>query len=194
MTQPDNPRVLIALDIDGVLNVTVPKLSEETLAGKLPWSELQSDMIGGHRFWWEPNNIERLRELLSRPDIEGAWLATWVPNPMRFRELEHRLGLSSGEEALIKHCAVHPTNFNFPGGNAHRSSPRWWKYDAASELRERVKPERFAWIDSELADHYDPDGICYHQESDELLLLRTDPCGGLGLVELDQLESWVDRI
>lgn len=185
-------RVLVALDIDGVLN-RLPRIAAE------PSHDEGACTIGGYLIRWYPEIICRLRAILLRSDVEVAWLTTWLPHLPRIRELEQALGLSGSRESepLVKHLALHPVadwrSEIFPEDVSLTPAPLWWKYYAAAELRARIQPERFAWIDDDLGRKKDLAGIWQPQESEELLLIRTDSDSGLASHNLDQLEQWIDR-
>lgn len=192
----ESPRIMIALDIDGVLNM-LPLNMESSAESSV--TDTESCLIGGYRIQWRPAIIARLREILLRPDVEAAWLTTWLPHPARIRELELAIGLVSNrdQESLVKHLALHPIpdyrSEIFPEDVSLMPSPKWWKHYAAAELRERIQPQKFTWVDDDLGREKDPTGIWQPQETDELLLLRTDPTSGLSTHNLDQLEQWIGK-
>lgn len=182
--------ILIALDVDGVVNSFT----------KNPRKPLERVQIGEWPVQWREPLIARLRDLLARPDVEGAWLTTWLEQPDLLDQLERALAL----DGLVPHRAEHPAPQDSTGQVAispkfnedtstSPHSPRWWKFRAAQMLVEEIRPERFAWLDDDLGrakgiprDPWRP------ATTPQRLLRRTDSIAGLLPADLDALEAWAE--
>lgn len=179
---------LIALDIDGVLNGF----------GNARGEQLAVTEVGKWMIRWRPSVVARLRAILARSNVQGAWLTTWLEQPWLLDEFEAALGL----DGLMPHRADHPSVSTRTGKTIiderfdqsiafDSNSEWWWKRRAAELLVERVQSERFAWIDDEIGNvsiKGDPWGP---QQNHERLLLRTRSFPGLLPRDLDRLESWL---
>lgn len=150
---------------------------------------------------WQPAVIDRLRMLLLRPGVEGAWLTTWLEERWLLDELEQVLGL----DGLMPHRASHPAVQAIDGGSRIDSrfdawatfvpeSQHWWKLRAADVLTDQLRPARFAWADDELTlSTRTPVGRWRPGRTHNQLLLRPDPMVGLSEADLRRLEDWVSE-
>lgn len=181
---------VIALDVDGVLNGFGSYLGER----------MASAQVGPWRIRWRPDVLARLKDLLDRPDVEGAWLTTWLEYPWQLEELQETLGLTNDH---IPHRADHPAvqtragrtiiDHRFEDSVAfHSTTKQWWKRHAAEMLMQRLQPARFAWIDDELGTTVFAEDPWAPIESSELLLMRTSSVYGLLAKDVDRLENWLD--
>lgn len=89
--------ILIALDVDGVVNSFT----------KNPRKPLERVQIGEWPVQWREPLLARLRALLARPDVEGAWLTTWLEQAGLLDHLERARGL----DGLVPHRAEHPAPY-----------------------------------------------------------------------------------
>lgn len=181
--------VLLAFDNDGVFNCFTknPKNVTRTKVGEWPITYREDVMA-------------RVRGLLSREDVTGAWLTTWLEEPALLAELEGRLGL----EGLLPVRALHP-NISTGWGEsespdfAGRSSleverPSWWKFRSWELLLEEVKPERAAWVDDDLGRAHGKGTAEFRpQVTHERFLLRTHAVAGLLHEDVDKLEAWLNE-
>lgn len=181
--------IVSALDVDGVVNAFT----------KSPRKPLERVQIGEWPIQWREPLIARLRAVLARPDVEGAWLTTWLEQPDLLDHLERALGL----DGLVPHRAEHPAPQDSTGQVAispkfdedtstSPHSPRWWKFRAAQFLVEELRPERFAWFDDDLGRAKGIPGDPWRPATTpKRLLRRTDSIAGLLPADLDALEAWV---
>lgn len=190
LTPSEHRVTLIALDIDGVLNGF----------GNARGEQLAVTEVGRWKIRWRPPVVARLRAILARSDVQGAWLTTWLEQPWLLDEFEAALGL----DGLMPHRADHPSVDTRAGATIiderfdqsiafDSNSEWWWKRRAAELLLDRVQPARFAWIDDEIGNvriNADPWGP---QQNHQRLLLRTRSFPGLLPRDLDRLESWLTR-
>ncbi|MDF2558579.1 MAG: hypothetical protein K0R99_25 [Microbacterium sp.] len=182
---------VIALDVDGVLNAF----------GRLPGPSSLTVYVGRWPIRWQPAIVDRLRMLLLRPGVEGAWLTTWLEEPWLLDELEQVVGL----DGLMPHRASHPAAQTIDGGSRIDprfddgttfvpESPHWWKLRAAELLTEQRRPARFAWADDELGLAIrTPVGRWNPGRTHDQFLLRPDPMVGLTEANLRELEDWVSE-
>lgn len=182
---------VIALDVDGVLNSLT----------QAPDPSFMTVHVGRWPIRWQPAAIDRLRMLLLRPGVEGAWLTTWLEEPWLLDELEQLLGL----EGTMPHRADHPAVQTVGGGSRIdprfdewatfvAESPHWWKLRAAELLVERLQPDRFAWADDELGrSRRSPADRWRLGRTRNQFLLRPDPAVGLSEPDLRRLEDWVSE-
>lgn len=186
---------LLALDVDGVLNAfsKSPKLD-----GRGVVHSLVDDR--DYKVSWRVELLERLKGFLSRPDVEGAWLTTWLEQPAMLNELEEMLGLVGlvpvhAEIPLVVSGWGKVVNPAFDSQvSSSSSSPRWWKYRAWELLRERGGYSRAAWLDDDLGRAKGVPNMAYKpSESFETLLLKTHEQAGMLSADLDKLELWLDR-
>lgn len=181
-------RTVIALDVDGVLNALTPE----------PGPSFMTVYVGRWPIRWRPEVIDRLRTLLLRPGVQGAWLTTWLEEPWLLDELEQVLGL----DGMVPHRAAYPA-VQTAGGASHidprfdhwamfvPESPKWWKLRAAELLVESVQRARFAWVDDELGrSTRTPGDRWILGRTHWQFLLRPDPAAGLSNADLQQLEEW----
>lgn len=182
---------VIALDIDGVLNSF----------GRKADPSFMTVHVGRWPIRWRPAVMDRLRMLLLRPGVEGAWLTTWLEEPWLLDELEQVLGL----DGIVPHRASYPEVRNVSGGLCIDpsfdawvafvpESPDWWKLRAAEMLVERLRPARFAWADDELDVSTRTPGSRWRLGRTHIqFLLRPDPMVGLTEADLRRLEDWVSE-
>jgi len=187
--------VLVALDVDGVLNGFSKNPALDGYAEIHDPANSRDLPIK-----WRKNLLERMRMILSRPDVTGAWLTTWLMAPAMLDELEHVLGLEGLLELRAPYLTVEmgwgkvpnpllPANVN---SNTH--SPNWWKFHAWEALLDLNNFQRGAWLDDDLGRAKGGPGNKYTPgESFDRLLLRTNPQAGMLSGDLDKLESWLDR-
>lgn len=180
---------LIAFDNDGVFNCfsKSAKNAVRTMVG--PWPITYREDV-----------LERVRGILAREDVAGAWLTTWLEEPALLAELEARLGL----EGLLTHRAVHPMVSTGWGGvavdprfdgrsNREPHSPAWWKLRSWELLLEELQPERAAWVDDDLGRAHGKGTYEFRpQVTPERFLYRTHSVAGLLHTDLDKLEAWLD--
>jgi hypothetical protein len=186
---PNAAPTLIALDFDGVLNVF----------SKNAPVPLKKATIGGWPVQWRPEVLERLKAVLALPGVEGAWLTTWLEEPVLLDEVERVLGL----EGLVPHRAEHPAvksadgrvlvNDLFPeGASTSPVTGRWWKYRAIELLIERLGPARVAWLDDDLGRAAGMPGNPWRPgQRPERLALRTHANAGLLPGDMTRLEEWI---
>ncbi|MDP3949509.1 HAD domain-containing protein [Microbacterium sp.] len=183
-----NGLTVIALDIDGVVNGM----------GSFRVERMARVDVGRWTIRWRPPVVERLKELLDRPDVEGAWLTTWLEQPWLLDDFEHALGLIG----LVPHRADHPAvqtqsghtiiDHRFEDDVAfHPTTTRWWKRHAAEMLVRRLQPARFAWIDDDLGRSAFGDDPWRRRETYDRFLLRTAALSGLLSGDVDRLERWL---
>lgn len=184
-----NGLTVITLDIDGVLNSM----------GSFRSEQMARVDVGRWKIRWRPVVVERLKELLDRPEVDGAWLTTWLEQPWLLDEFEQALGLTGH----VPHRADHPAaqtrsgrtiiDQRFEGDVAfHPTSTRWWKRHAAEMLVRRLRPARFAWIDDDLGHSVSIDDPWRPRETPDRFLLRTDSFRGLLSEDVVRLERWLD--
>jgi hypothetical protein len=180
---------LVAFDNDGVFNhfSKSAKDSKRTMVGEWPVS-------------YREDVLDRVRELLARPDVVGGWLTTWLEDKALLAELEHRLGL----EGLMQFRAPHfktPLGWNgygvdpaFEGRSGeYPTRPDWWKFRAWELVLDEHKPDRAAWFDDDLGsakgkgvDEFRP------RVTPDRFLYRTHSVAGLLHTDLDKLDKWLD--
>ncbi|HWU29994.1 MAG TPA: HAD domain-containing protein [Microbacterium sp.] len=182
---------VIALDVDGVLNSF----------GRKADPYFMTVHVGRWPIRWRPAVMDRLRLLLLRPDVEGAWLTTWLEEPWLLDELEHVLGL----DGIVLHRAGYPA-IQTTDGRSHidprfdawgafvPESPHWWKLRAAELLIEQLRPARFAWADDELDVSTRTPGSRWRLgRTPAQFLVRPDPMVGLTEADLRRLEGWASE-
>lgn len=180
---------VIALDIDGVLNGM----------GSFPGERMARVDVSRWTIRWRPPVVERLKGLLDRADVEGAWLTTWLEQPWLLDDFEHALGLAGH----VPHRADHPAvqtrsgqtiiDHRFEDDVAfHPTTTRWWKRHAAEMLVGRLRPTRFAWIDDDLGHSMFRDDPWRPQVTYDRFLLRMASIPGLLSGDVDRLERWLD--
>jgi len=184
------PKIILALDVDGVVNAFTKNSRK-----------LESGQIAEWPIKWRPPMIERLKAVLALPNVEGAWLTTWLQSPALLDELEELLGL----KGYVPHRAEYPfmvelgwggakvlADERFTGSSLNVGNPRWWKFRSAQFLVEDLKPDRFAWIDDELGSAKGiPNDIWKPVNSYDKLLMRTHSIAALLPEDLDKIEAWV---
>ncbi|SEB56673.1 hypothetical protein SAMN04489806_1126 [Paramicrobacterium humi] len=185
MPEPD--LTLIALDVDGVLNSFTKK----------PRTPHAKALVGRWNIQWQQAVLDRLKALLALPNVEGAWVTTWLEEPWLLDELEQALGL----EGLVPHRADHPAVQTRSGHTIindvfdeyisfYPETRHWWKLRAMELLIDRLRPARLAWLDDDLGSDLHGDswrlGI-----TPERFLLRPHAVSGLLPGDMSQLEHWV---
>lgn len=159
---------LIALDVDGVLNV------DEVAPGGA--TGLSSAVIEPLTVQWDPTVIARIIEIEQRPDVTVAWLTDWCKYPAMLRELETAIGVGpwiAAVEALT-----------LPGASHVVWEPTWWKRGGLVELLRETRAQRCIWVD----DNLPADGKVTFSRWESQVLPRT----GLTHERFDQLEAWLD--
>ncbi len=181
---------IVSLDVDGVLN----SFSKN---GK----NLSSGRVGEWPIKWREEVLERLRAILALPNVEGAWLTTWLSEPDLLNELEELLNL----KGLVPHWAEYPhmtelgwggvkvpLDDRYIGASLSPGNPRWWKFRSADFLVEELAPTRFAWLDDELGTAKGiPGDVWKPVNRYDKLLMRTHSIAGLLPADLDVLEAWI---
>lgn len=181
----------VILDVDGVVN-HFSKSARNCGTGE----------ISGYTIKWRPEMLDRLRELLSLPNVIGAWLTTWLESTEMLDELETLLGLKGFVPLRANYPHMEELGWGrgvkvlkdsrFEGVALKSGNPRWWKYRAAEMLLDEYKPERFVWLDDELGrntgrlDPWHTKPVTY-----ERLLLKTDPVAGLLPENFVTLDNWL---
>lgn len=179
---------LLAFDNDGVFNVFSKG------AKNLTKKQLERWVVS-----YREDVMVRVRSLLSRDDVQGAWLSTWLMDPALLAQLEEFLGL----QGLMEHKALYPTYTDdfgdtvtlpeFAGRASDRAYlPTWWKFRAWELLLDDVKPERAAWIDDDLGRAQGKGASLYRPHvTPTRFLYRTHAVAGLLHEDMDKLEAWV---
>lgn len=122
----------IYLDVDGVLNAVTKKAPTST-----GWGEYARRKVNGFPIMFAPGLIEALNELAARHDVTIKWLTTWEKDAAE--DLSPALGLNGQGWAVLT------------GDQEAWRGGDWWKLHAIKSDVAATPPERFFWIDDDLA-------------------------------------------
>lgn len=181
------PKTLVAVDVDGVLNVL-----------KKPQRGLVVRNIAGWEVAWRPSTLRALKTFLSQDDVEAVWLTRWLEWPEKLDELSQALKLDEFISKRAEHPATAPDAFGtktlrdgrFPRvSTLEPMSKYWWKFRSVELLLEKHPDHRFVWLDDEL-------GYSNHRQEwspkvdEKKLLYKIDPTKGLMPLDVRKLDLW----
>ena len=181
---------LLALDNDGVFNIFSKNAKD-----------VVRTMVGPWPITYREDVLARVREILKRPDVTGAWLTKWLEEPALLAELEERLGLAGLVEVRAQFPVPTMTELGvttpdpaFVGRDGLATyMPSWWKFRSWELLLEDVKPERAAWLDDDLGRAHGKGSETYRpQVTEKLFLYRTHAVAGMLHEDVNKLEAWLD--
>lgn len=165
---PDEPKPVLLLDVDGVLNAVGTEPPEGV------WPRWERTEPGGFGIIWSPDVIDRLFALRDR--VEVRWLTThWS----RIADLPFPA------EAL-----------GWPVANSEADYRRdvgplgWWKWPVARRTVEE-EGRRVVWVDDDL--RFDRPARTWVAEQDPRTVLGVSPDTTVGLTpeQLDAVEAWL---
>lgn len=156
------PKILVALDVDGVVNVQ----NERATCGT---------RIGDIFPTWEPEMPAKLLRLAAHPNVAVAWLSDWAMKPEQLREFERALGVGPWPHPVETLTLPHLTNNAF--------SVQWWKHAGLRELERLTGAERTVWVDDNL--YPDQDQLWYRW------LYGVHPDHGLDTAAVERIEDWI---
>lgn len=142
-------KIVIYLDVDGVLNSLSGRPPKSMTKWVGEWSQEQVQTIGG-RFWtilWSNELIDNINKLALQPNVTIKWLTTWEDSASVF--LSPALGITEGHNwEVLKDSkeSLSPVT----EGWTQETSKSWWKLDLIREDVENGDYDAVVWIDDDL--------------------------------------------
>lgn len=173
------PRIIIYLDIDGVLNAFSKDKSLQMLTGYSSYRNI--DVRGRHPLSSEdeyfpiryaPELIEVLNEINDFPGVTFKWATTWVDNARE--SLSPAIGLHGEQWEALR-----------PRFSEVRYGGNFWKFRAVREDFLKERPDFAYWIDDDLS--FVEEAMRWVEETPNLVGISPDTAEGLKRNELNGL-------
>ncbi|MEV4991253.1 HAD domain-containing protein [Pseudarthrobacter sp. LMD1-1-1.1] len=122
----------IYLDVDGVINAVTKHVPTTT-----GWGEYARRKVNSFPIMYAPALVDALNELANRDDVTIKWLTTWERDAAE--DLSPALGINGKEWPVLT------------GDQDAWHGEGWWKLEAIRADVEATAPDKFFWIDDDLA-------------------------------------------
>lgn len=182
-----NLKTVLALDIDGVLNHFSKTSKPKSI----------NTQIEGYDINVRADILERVKALLERPEVTGAWLTTWLDAPESLAKFIAFTGLDEHYVPLFFESPLVQTGWGgtarseaFAGTSSNPANFGWWKYRSLELFEAKHKPERLAFLDDDLF-RISGKGAPSKRPTYERFFLKPYSVAGLVHDDLDKLEAWL---
>lgn len=159
----------VLFDVDGVWNI-FPSPSE--------WGWQCAPTISkviGFPITYSQDLIDRVHELVARPDVHAHWLTTWMERAPQ--DLCPALGIDGAEWPVLGEIS-----YSLGKGP-------WWKLTAVQRHAEATD-RRIVWIDDDLA--FDEEACDWVRANDRVLGISPRTSVGLTAAHLDIIERFIE--
>lgn len=169
------PRVIIYLDVDGVINAIRNGTPSQKRTG---FKDFRRTTVNGFQIQYAQELIDWLNTVSQIEDVEIKWLTTWQEDAPK--NLCPAIGLFGWDWEVL-------------GGDlTDWGGVHWWKYKAIREDHAKHKPSLAVWIDDDLK--LETRAHHWAIETANVIAVIPDALDGLTKEALDGITAQIEAI